>query len=557
MSTKTTNLGLDKPQMSDTLGTTIPQLANNFDVIDSNISSNTTQLAQKATLTEVQGRGFNVLFPPAPLVAPIGDGVADDTANLQAIFNYAYASGYKLTFPNKTFRITSTLYIKDTIVIEGYKGALDKAASYIQLDTTSDIPAIIFGKDDSSQLYDVYMSDIAVYRKGLVTNTYNTLATGIRMVNVSESRFDNISVSGFKIGLELRLTTITDFIKLKSYYNQYGIWLGDNDINQVAYGTNGMNNFYFGNLFKNNVNVVLGGNLNHFVGCHMESASDSCFYIDNAYMLQVYNTTIRNCNIRQYATDTRFIKINPSVGANTLYIFNFQVEDTFVALTNSTCAIEQLVNGAGSRQTKIKVSDSQFWGVTTAAVNSSYAMTVNFDGSIRVRTNFDGSGSDMPLTAGSVIPIGNTKDAYRNNMLGTVNFSANSAGITNVAGDVSYNAGYHTLQMHDGTSFHYIPVLYTGTASQRPSSGNYVGLQYVDTTLNKTITYYGSNVWRDQTSRQVWNPSFPFSVNAIINTDVNQYQCTTAGTTGTTMPTHTSGTATDGTVVWTFVKTIA
>jgi hypothetical protein len=54
-----------------------------------------------------------------------------------------------------------------------------------------------------------------------------------------------------------------------------------------------------------------------------------------------------------------------------------------------------------------------------------------------------------------------------------------------------------------------------------------------------------------------WEPLNSYLVGEKVSVRANTYQCTVAGTTGTTAPSHTSGTAVDGTVTWTFVATSA
>lgn len=51
-----------------------------------------------------------------------------------------------------------------------------------------------------------------------------------------------------------------------------------------------------------------------------------------------------------------------------------------------------------------------------------------------------------------------------------------------------------------------------------------------------------------------WMPSQAYSLNNYVSNGGNLYQCTTAGTASTSGPTATSGTQTDGTVVWTYVS---
>lgn len=54
-----------------------------------------------------------------------------------------------------------------------------------------------------------------------------------------------------------------------------------------------------------------------------------------------------------------------------------------------------------------------------------------------------------------------------------------------------------------------------------------------------------------------WTPNTPYNVGDSVSNGANVYQCTVAGVSGTTAPSFTSGTGTDGTVTWSFVMTSA
>lgn len=60
----------------------------------------------------------------------------------------------------------------------------------------------------------------------------------------------------------------------------------------------------------------------------------------------------------------------------------------------------------------------------------------------------------------------------------------------------------------------------------------------------------------DAGSPTLWVASTEYAVGAICYYGKNVYTCTTAGTSGTIAPTATSGTVTDGTVVWTYKESL-
>lgn len=70
------------------------------------------QLAQKATLDELNERGINVKYPPAPLVGAKGDGKTDDSFIIQNILN----SGAKeILFPIGVYLISNTISVPDYV----------------------------------------------------------------------------------------------------------------------------------------------------------------------------------------------------------------------------------------------------------------------------------------------------------------------------------------------------------------------------------------------------------------------------------------------------------
>ncbi|MDF2719086.1 MAG: hypothetical protein K0R28_6011, partial [Paenibacillus sp.] len=81
-------------------------------------------------------RVYNVKYPPAPLVAAVGDGVADDTTAIQAVINAANAAGSPggaIVFfpPNSKYKVTSTLTVKAGVILRGGSRRSTIIKSYI------------------------------------------------------------------------------------------------------------------------------------------------------------------------------------------------------------------------------------------------------------------------------------------------------------------------------------------------------------------------------------------------------------------------------------------
>ncbi|MBP2644069.1 MAG: hypothetical protein H6Q67_1956 [Firmicutes bacterium] len=62
--------------------------------------------------------------------------------------------------------------------------------------------------------------------------------------------------------------------------------------------------------------------------------------------------------------------------------------------------------------------------------------------------------------------------------------------------------------------------------------------------------------YMDAGAPALWVASTAYAANDVAYYGKNVYTCTTAGTSGTTAPTATSGTATDGTVTWTWKQSL-
>lgn len=104
MAKPTANLGLTKPELSDRPGITIPQLANNFDLIDSALNSHSTQLADIVTNVK---RSFGAK----------GDGITDDTSSIQNAIN-SMTNGGVVFFPAGVYMV-SKLKIPSNITLKG------------------------------------------------------------------------------------------------------------------------------------------------------------------------------------------------------------------------------------------------------------------------------------------------------------------------------------------------------------------------------------------------------------------------------------------------------
>ncbi|WP_078428894.1 right-handed parallel beta-helix repeat-containing protein [Alkalihalobacterium alkalinitrilicum] len=87
-----------------------------------------------------------------------------------------------------------------------------------------------------------------------------------------------------------------------------------------------------------------------------------------------------------------------------------------------------------------------------------------------------------------------------------------------------------------------------------PSSGFYMVSQIVKNAKPEEGSYIGWVCTQDGIANQnTWQENTSYTVGTQITANGNVYQCTTAGTTGTVAPSHTSGSANDGTTTWEYL----
>jgi hypothetical protein len=112
------------------------------------------------------------------------------------------------------------------------------------------------------------------------------------------------------------------------------------------------------------------------------------------------------------------------------------------------------------------------------------------------------------------------------------------------------NCTYSTINMFQGTGN-----ITSGKKrinySSIPTAGKYNAGDLVYNTSPVASGYIGWVCITAGTANNTsWTATTAYSVGAVVNANGKVYTCTVAGTSGSTAPSHTSGTATDGTVTW-------
>jgi hypothetical protein len=185
MTNRTSNLNLYKWDKTDSKQTTITEMAANMDVIDSSLADRTSDL---------QLRGINVMYPPAPLLACKGDGTSDDTNalnNLLTNYNYVF-------LPKATYSVSGTINVNNYNKLVG----VGRGKSIIQ-STNTTLPIIsVSGKFTQ-------ISNLTLNRSSYSPPT-NTAAVGIKLgANsfVGQSVFEQLEIVSNYRGIDADNTT--------------------------------------------------------------------------------------------------------------------------------------------------------------------------------------------------------------------------------------------------------------------------------------------------------------------------------------------------------------
>lgn len=214
MSTTTANLQLKKPAMSDQIRTTITDIANNLDIIDSSLAQKSTQLNDIAVNAKTLGVKNN---------DDVNNGINNST-----IINNALTNNTIVFLPAGTYNISST------IVIPKKKKLLMDEQAIIK--PTQDIDIFVLNDHSVIEGGTVLTSNVANYSKSIITFSsnwiYNVKLKGLRAKNntdtpsgtginldttsgsdkfITFSYFEDFHIEGFKYGLYLKNTAPMNF----------------------------------------------------------------------------------------------------------------------------------------------------------------------------------------------------------------------------------------------------------------------------------------------------------------------------------------------------------
>jgi hypothetical protein len=174
-------------------------------------------------------------------------------------------------------------------------------------------------------------------------------------------------------------------------------------------------------------------------------------------------------------------------------------------------------------------------------------ITDNFVNSSNTNNNFELFGANR--VGGDVTPIPSTVAILDDNFFTKFTFSQPDssfvAQLVKIIGNYNINMDVTT----QGSPY---------SLSSAPTSGRFFLGQQIYNSAPASAGYIG---WVCTTAgvanNTAWAATTAYTTSSIVNTGNKVYRCTVAGTSSSTAPTHTSGTATDGGVTWLYLGPLA
>lgn len=230
----------------------------------------------------------------------IGDGIADDTAAIQAALDAVGTTGGAVFVPQGTYKITATLKFDSGTTIYGIGiDSLIKGASIA-------VPLFQSKGGSGSRRYRFVMRDL-----GIDNTTTIADGIGLDLRNVSDSKLDNVFISNVDMGIQFYADA-----GLGCYYNT----LKDVSISGCARG------FWFGQLANENrliacrTNttaaplIIADGSHNHIISCSFEMFGTYGINVNGP----AYDTFILSPRLENVPTSGTGIRVNSTAVRTTI-----------------------------------------------------------------------------------------------------------------------------------------------------------------------------------------------------------------------------------------------
>jgi hypothetical protein len=185
---QTASLSLSKPEITDLISTTITQLADNFDIIDSS-------LADRAN--DIVSRGLNAKYPFVTTLTPLkGDG-SDETDAFQALVNYANSINVPLYLPSGNYLISKSINNILSLVGTPNKTTITLAPDFIKTSFASQF--CFTNPNFTNGGYNPTTANNVVVKHISITTTPNSPRSIFGFANIASLEMDDVTITANKV----------------------------------------------------------------------------------------------------------------------------------------------------------------------------------------------------------------------------------------------------------------------------------------------------------------------------------------------------------------------
>lgn len=260
----------------------------------------------------------------------VPDEEKDQSENLQKAIDYCIEKGKGLYLPVGQIQIDNTVYIRDSITIQGkssstyggnrtsrliHKGTKDFTLLHIERPAGKTCPSVKLNSFGVVRLRNKNDDGYDPEDSSTIYN-YGTKCTGI-YAHVDESTFDDVIVLGMREGIIFEKSQITQVAECDLIYNEFGIKFKN---------ANPRMSFNQNNIYKNKISLEYNasGSQHHYTNNHFEQAENHIVVnLENSSsrLYALRNITFENDNFVQYEKESKSLLEINSYGEGYTYIY--------------------------------------------------------------------------------------------------------------------------------------------------------------------------------------------------------------------------------------------